>query len=56
MKAHEWLDAKSTEMTPVIGATFIVPTESKSSPDEKNLQILTAARSKVHATDCQVLH
>ena len=34
-------------MTPVIGVTCIAPAANKSSPDEKNLPILTAVRSKV---------
>ena len=47
LKAHDWLEAKSTEMTSVIGVTCIAHAENKSPPDEKNLPILTAARSKV---------
>lgn len=50
LKTHVWLEAKSTEMTPVIGATFIAPAENKTSPYEKNLGILTATRSKYQQT------
>ena len=46
-KTHDWFDAKSTEMRPVIEAKRKALIEYKRSPRERNLQILRAARSKV---------
>ena len=49
-KTHDWFDAKSTEMRPVIEAKHKALIEYKRSPSERNLQILRAARSKVQQT------
>ena len=49
-KTHDWFDAKSTEMRPVIGAKRTALIEYKQSPSERNLQIIRAARSKVQQT------
>ena len=49
-KTHDWFDAKSTEMRPVIEAKRKALIEYKRSPSERNLQILRAARSKVQQT------
>ena len=49
-KTHDWVDAKSTEMRPVIEAKRKALIEYKRSPSERNLQILRAARSKVQQT------
>ena len=46
-KTHDWFDAKSSEMRPVIEAKRTAMMEYKRSPSERNLQILWAARSKV---------
>ena len=46
-KTHDWFDAKSSEMRPVIEAKRTALMEYKRSPSERNLQILRAARSKV---------
>ena len=43
---HDWFDAKSSEMRPVIEAKRTALMEYKRSPSERNLQILRAARSK----------
>ena len=49
-KTHDWFDAKSTEMRPVIEAKRKALIEYKRSPSERNLQIIRAARSKVQHT------
>ena len=49
-KTHDWFDAKSTEMRPVIEAKRKALIEYKRSTSERNLQILRAARSKVQQT------
>ena len=49
-KTHDWFDAKSTEMRPVIEAKRKALIEYKRSPSERNLQIIRAARSKVQQT------
>ena len=49
-KTHDWFDAKSTEMRPVIEAKRKALIEYKRSPSERNLQIIIAARSKVQQT------
>ncbi|KAK2185409.1 hypothetical protein NP493_238g03040 [Ridgeia piscesae] len=49
-KIHDWFDAKSTEMTPVIETKRAVVAEYKHSSSEKNLQIRRAARSKAQQT------
>ena len=49
-KNHDWFDAKSTEMRPVIEAKCKALIEYKRSPSGRNLQILRAARSKVQQT------
>ena len=49
-KSHDWFEAKSAEMTPVIEAKRAALAEYKRSPSERNLQILRAARSKVQQT------
>ena len=46
-KTHDWFDANSSEMRPVIEAKRTALMEYKRSPSERNLQILRAARSKV---------
>ena len=46
-KTHDWFDAKSSVMRPVIEAKRTALIEYKRSPSERNLQILRAARSKV---------
>ena len=47
---HDWFDAKSTEMRPVIEAKRTALDVYKQSTSERNLQILRAARSKVQQT------
>ena len=47
---HDWFDAKSSEITPVIEAKRIAPIEYKRSPSERNLQIIRAVRGKVQQT------
>ena len=47
---HDWFDAKSTEMPPVIEAKRTALVVYKQSTSERNLQILRAARSKVQQT------
>ena len=42
-KTHDWFDAKSTEMRPVIEAKRTALIEYKQAPSERNLQILRAA-------------
>ena len=49
-KSHEWFEAKSTVMTPVIEAKRAAPAEYKCTPSERNLQILRIARSKAQQT------
>ena len=46
-KSHDWYEAKSSEMTPVIEAKHAALAKYKWSPTEQNLQTLRAARSKV---------
>ena len=47
---HDWFDAKSSEMTPVIEAKRTALIEYPRSPSERNIHILRAARSKVQHT------
>ena len=55
-KTHDWFDAKSTEITPVIEAKRTTVNEYKLSHSERNVQILRAARSKVRQThNCVVV-
>ena len=49
-KTHDWFDAKSTEMRPVIEAKRTALIVYKQSLSETNLQILRAVRSKVQQT------
>ena len=49
-KTHDWFDAKSTEMRPVIEAKLTALIKYKQSPSVRNLQILRAARCKVKQT------
>ena len=49
-KYHDWFDAKSSEMTPVIEAKRTALLKCKRSPSERNLQVLRAARSNVQQT------
>lgn len=49
-KTHDWFEDKSTEVTPVIEAKRAALARYKWSANEKNLQILRAARSKVQQT------
>ena len=49
-KTHDWFDAKSSEMRPVIEAKRTALMEFKQSPSERNLQIIRAARNKVQQT------
>ena len=46
-KLHDWFEAKSSEMAPVIEAKRAALAEYERSPTERNLQALRAARSKV---------
>ena len=46
-KSHDWYEAKSSEMTPVIEAYHAALAKYKQSPTKQNLQTLRAARSKV---------
>ena len=46
-KLHNWYEAKSSEMTPIIEAKHTALAQYKWSPTEWNLQTLRAARSKV---------
>ena len=46
-KSHDWYEAKSSEMTPVIEAKHAALAKYKQSPTKQNLQTLRAARSKV---------
>ena len=45
-KSHDWFEAKSIKMTPVIEATRAAVAEYKLAPSERNLQILRIARIK----------
>ena len=47
---HDWFDAKSSEMTPVIEAKRTPLFEYKRSPSERNVHIIRAARSKGQQT------
>ena len=49
-KSHDWFEAKSTVMTPVIDAQRAALAENKRTPSERNLQILRIARSKAQQT------
>jgi len=50
LKSHDWFEAKSAEMTPVIEAKRTALAEYKRSSSERNLQILRAPRSKAQQT------
>ena len=49
-KSHDWFEANSTVMTPVIEAKRAALAEYKRTPDERNLQILRIARSMAQRT------
>ena len=49
-KSHDWFEARSTVMTPVIEAKRAALAEYKRTPSERNLQILRIARSKAQQT------
>ena len=49
-KSHDWFEAKSTLMTPVIEAKRAALAEYKRTPSERNLDILRIARSKAQQT------
>ena len=49
-KSHDWFEAKSILMTPVIEAKRAALAEYKHTPNERNLQILRTARSKAQQT------
>ena len=49
-KTHDWFDAKSCEIRPVAEAKRTALIEYKRSPNERNLHIIRAARSKVQQT------
>ena len=49
-KSHDWFEAKSTVMTPVIEAKRAALAEYKHTPSERNLQTLRIARSKAQQT------
>ena len=49
-KSHDWFEAKSTVMTPVIETKRAALAEYKCTPSERNLQILRIARSKAQQT------
>ena len=49
-KSHDWFEAKSTVMTPVIEAKRAALAEYKRTPSEMNLQILRIAMSKAQQT------
>ena len=56
LKSHDWFEAKSAEITPVIEAKRTALAGYKRFPSERNLQILRAARRKALAnrqTLCQ---
>ncbi|KAL1250639.1 hypothetical protein QQF64_018435 [Cirrhinus molitorella] len=45
-KTHDWFEAKSSVMIPVIEAKRAALAEYRRSPSQRNLQILRATRSK----------
>ena len=49
-ESHDWFEAKSTVMTPIIEAKRAVLAVYKRTPRERNLQILRIARSKAQQT------
>ena len=49
-KSHNWFEAKSTVMTPVIEAKRAALAEYNCTPSERKLQILRIARSKAQQT------
>ena len=49
-KSHDWFEARSTVMTPVIEAKRAVLGEYKRTPSERNLQFLRIARSEAQQT------
>ena len=49
-KSHDWFEAKSDVMSPVIEAKRAAFAEYKRLPNERNLQILRSARSKAQRT------
>ena len=49
-KSHDWFEAKSTVMTPVIEAKRAALAEYRRTPSERNLQILRIAISKAQQT------
>ena len=49
-QTHDWIDAKSSEIRPVIEAKHTALMEYKRSPSERNQQILRAAMSRVQQT------
>ena len=49
-KSHDWFEAKSTVMTPVIKAKRSDLAEYKCAPSERNLRILRIARNKAQQT------
>ena len=49
-KSHDWFEAKSTVMAPVIEAKRAALAEYKRTPSERNLQILRIARCKAQQT------
>ena len=49
-KSHDWFEAKSTVMTPVIEAKWAALAEYKCTPSERNLQILRIGRRKAQQT------
>ncbi|XP_066294595.1 uncharacterized protein [Branchiostoma lanceolatum] len=49
-QSHDWFDAKSTEMAPVMEAKRAALAEYKRTPSERNLHVLRAARNKVKQT------
>ena len=49
-KSHDWFEAKSAVMTPVIEAKRAALAEHKRTPSERSLQILRIVRSKAQQT------
>ena len=49
-KSHDWFEAKSTVMIPVIEVKLAALAEYKRALSERNLQILGIARSKAQQT------
>ena len=49
-KSHDWFEAKSTVMTPVVEAKRAALAEYKHTPSERNLQIFRITRSKAQQT------